>query len=527
MTISDNEKRAIGKFLPNLRRRHFLIGLASTAAIGAIGFPDRAKAQALDKLIVAASANPSSLDPATGGAGSDHVLLFNFFDTLIDWEPETLAPRPGLARTFEFSDPKTLVLDLQENVTFHDGTPFDAEAVKVNLDRNRSAEVSNIRADLESVESVEVTGPLQVTLHLKYPDSALPLILSDRAGMMVSAKALQESEDGRVDRVPVGAGPWKFVSWTDGERVSGEAYEGYWRDDAPGVKAIDLLIIPEAATRLRAVQSGQAHICYQLSERQLPIIKRDKRLKLIQSPTLYIYTLYLNASRGPLRDQRVRKALNIGIDRNAFVLATQAGVGEPAPTFLPESHWAYSKEAAELSAYDPDRARALLKEAGFADGLQLDFRGYADQASVQRQELIMDQLSRLGIRGRFTNAPIAEASGRYFGQEKVGDVLFSAWTGRPDPSMSYDLLFSRESYFNTGKVAPPEGFDEAITQSRATGDQAERAKALTVAQKLAHESAIYVPLSVRYEVDVTTANVENFYSNLPGKPKFSQVTLSN
>src|SRR5690606_16911012 len=136
-------------------------------AVGVAGFPGEGAAQPnAGRLRVALQVNPSSLDPATGGAGADHVALYNFYDTLVDWEPETLAARPGLARSFEFSDPQTLVLDLQEGVTFHDGTPMDAEAVKFNLDRSREAEVSNIRADLASIASVEMTGPLQVTLRL-------------------------------------------------------------------------------------------------------------------------------------------------------------------------------------------------------------------------------------------------------------------------------------------------------------------------------------------------------------------------
>ncbi|OWJ76537.1 ABC transporter substrate-binding protein [Haematobacter genomosp. 1] len=523
MNFTTEERRNIARLLPDMRRRQILIGMGAAAAIGAIGLPGGLRAATTGTLTVAANANPSSLDPATGGSGSDHVFLFNFYDTLIDWTPDTLEPVPGLARAFTFTDPKTLVLDLQEGVTFHDGTPLDAEAVKLNLDRSREAQVSNIRADLETVESVEVTGPLQVTLHLKEPDSALPLILSDRAGMMISPKALSEAEGGRVDRAPVGAGPWKFTGWTDGERVAGEAYSGYWRQGAPGVAKIELLVVPEPTTRLRAVQSGQAQICYQLSERQIPIIKRTPNLTLMETPTLYIYNIYLNAGRGPLQDPRVRQALSLAIDRDAFLLATQAGVGEAAYGFLPKTHWAYSAEPQTLNAHDPDRAAALMKEAGVS-GLELDFRGYPDQASVQRQEVIMSQLARIGVKGRFTNAPIAEASGRFFGPEKIGDALLSAWTGRPDPSMSYDLVFSQNSYFNTGKVAAPDGFDAAIAASRATADQAERKAALATAQKLGAESAISIPLTVRYEVDAYAEGVENFTANLLGKPKFNAVT---
>lgn len=526
MTLRNEEKSAVFRQLPDVRRRKLLIGMTAAAAVGIVGMPaQQARAQGGQRLRVAAYANPSSLDPATGGSGGDHVFLFNLYDTLIDWEPETLVARPGLAREFKFTDPQTLILDLQEGVLFHDGTPMDAKAVKFNLDRNREAEVSNIRDDLASVKSVEVTGEFQVTLHLTQPDTALPLILSDRAGMMVSPTAIENGEGGRIDRTPVGTGPWKFVSWTDGERVVCEAFKEYWQDGIPGVPTIEMLVIPDSAAALRAVQSGQADLAYQLSERQQTIVERTPNLQLYSGPTLYMQTLWLNASRGPLADQRVRKALTMAMDRDAFLLATQAGVGEVARMNLPKAHWAYAPEAEQYTAYDPDKARALLAEAGFSDGLELMFRGYPDQASIQRQEVILSQLSQIGVRGRFTGAPIAESVSKFFGSEKSGDILLGGWTGRADPTQTYALIYSEDAYFNTGKVAPPEGFKEALLASRSTQDQAERTKALATVQTLVMDAALTIPLTVRYAVDAAANNVSNFEANLLGKPKLHRVTL--
>ena len=224
--------------LPPLRRRQVLAGMAGAAAVGLL--PRGAFAQDGNVLRIRANSNPSSLDPATGGAGSDHVFLYNFYDTLVDWEPETLAPKPGLAASWDFTDPTTLVLKLQEGVTFHDGSPFNAEAVKFNLDRNRTAQLSNIKKDLANVSEVQATDELTVTLTLSAPDTALPLILSDRAGMMVSPQALNNDPEANVDRAPVGTGPWTFTGWTDNEKVSGERFADHWREGVPGVDGIVL-----------------------------------------------------------------------------------------------------------------------------------------------------------------------------------------------------------------------------------------------------------------------------------------------
>ena len=156
--------------------------------------------------------------PATGGAGSDHTILWTMYDTLEEWDYDTLKPKPGLAK-WSYPNPKTMILDITKDIKFHDGTPLDAEAVKFNIERNRQDQRSNVKADLTSVEAVEVTGPLQVTLRLKNPDTALPAILSDRAGMMVSPTNIKALGND-TNRKPVGAGPWKFVSWASSRGTS-------------------------------------------------------------------------------------------------------------------------------------------------------------------------------------------------------------------------------------------------------------------------------------------------------------------
>jgi len=201
-----------------LGRREFAALLAGAATAGAL--PGNAFGQGTPKkggvLKVSAPTNPSTLDPATGGSGQDHAFLFSIFDTLIEWDYVGLQAKPGIAASWKFTDPRTLVLELNKDVVFHDGTPCDAAAVKFNLDRNRNDQRSNIKADLASVESVEVGRPLQVVIKLKQPDTALPLILSDRAGMMCSPKAVQELGKEH-DRKAVGAGAWKLATWNDNE----------------------------------------------------------------------------------------------------------------------------------------------------------------------------------------------------------------------------------------------------------------------------------------------------------------------
>lgn len=507
-----------------LRRRGFLRLAAGAYAVGTGGAIGLAMAATPRILNIGSTFNPSSLDPVTGGAGDDHVYLFPIYDTLITWDPDTLEARPGLARDWSFTDSATLLLTLREDVTFQDGSKLDAEAVKVNLDRSRSAEFSNIRADLSSVEEVEVTGEFSVALRLTKPDTALPLILSDRAGMMVSPRALDE-HGGRVDRVPVGAGFMKFQRWEDGNQVVLSAYEEYFDRESRYLDGMVYRIIPDTATRLRSTISGQADLAFQLSGRQVPLIDKSPKLSRASGPTLFCYLLYLNLAKPPLNDARIRQALNFAVNRAAFVRGGLAGTGEPAHMLLPESHWAYDTATKQLYSHDVGKARRLLAEAGFPDGINLDFAGYNDQSSVQMQEVLMEQLREAGINGRVVNGVLADITADFFARQQH-DVLISYWTGRPDPSLTYSLMFEEKSYFNAGHVAPPDELVQALVESRSVSDVEGRRSALARVQQVAMKEALTVPLAFREDIIAYDSKLEGVRSNLLGKPKFEHVRLN-
>ncbi|MFC0284123.1 ABC transporter substrate-binding protein [Camelimonas abortus] len=506
----------------SLSRRAFL-ALAAAAGAAAASGGASASAGAPKRggvLRLAASANPSSLDPATGGSGYDHSFLWTIYDTLTEWDYDTLQPKPGLAK-WSYPDRLTMVLDLQPGVTFHDGTPLDAEAVKFNIDRSRLDQRSNVKADLTSIAETVVTGPLQVTLKLKNPDAALPAIFSDRCGMMISPAAVQKHGQAS-DRNPVGAGPWKFVSWADNQKVVVARNENYWRDDRGFLDSIEFSIIPEYATALRSVTAGQNDMAFALPARLKPVIERAKNLQVVTAPTLYCVQFYLNTKRKPLDDVRVRRALNHAVDRDAFVRATMGGLGEPATMTLPKSHWAWSETASKLYPHDVEKARALLAEAGYPDGIELTVGAYTDQDNVRRAEVLQEQLGKAGVRLKFTRGTVAEISANFFNQGY--DMLLSAWTGRPDPSMTYALGFDKGAYYNASREASDE-LSDLIRKSRESEDTRERAAVFDRIQQITMGEALSVPLAFQYELDALSPKVRGYRPDLLGKPKFEFVWL--
>jgi ABC-type transport system substrate-binding protein len=516
------------KLAPMVTRRVVLAGLgllASTTLNGGFG---TALAQANPKkggvLKIAAPFNPSSLDPVTGGAGSDHIVLYPIYDTLIDFEPGTLAARPGLAKEWSFPDPKTLLLTLQEGVTFHDGEVFDAAAVKANIDRALTDSRSSVRGDLQSVESVEVISANKVALHLKQPDTALPLILADRSGMMSSPKAFA-GKGREYDRQPVGTGPFKFQRWNDNDDVILVKNDKYWKPDLPHLDGITFKIITDLNTNLRSVMAGENHFSYRLNPQQKLVADRMKgKVVVNSSPTIADYHLLFNYSKPPFNDVRVRQAINYAVDRDSFNKAALLGLGTIAQTMLPPNYWAHDDQFDGFYRHDPDKARKLLAEAGYADGLEIQFYGNSDQASQQRHEIIMEQLSKVGIRAKLTAGSNADMYQRFMVKGE-GDMIMTLWTGRPDPSLPFLLVYGEKGFNNSGKVSPPADMLAAQAESQSAVEQEDRKKAFSKLEKSALENALSAELAFVPGIEVFSPRVKNYVPNLLGKPKLGEIYL--
>ena len=501
-----------------------LIGLAFGATLGVPAFAQPAPKKG-GVLRVAYPANPSSLDPATGGAGTDHAILWTMYDTLVEWDYATLKPKPGMAE-WSFPDGNTMLLNIKAGIKFHDGTPCDAEAVKWNIDRNRGDATSNLKADLASITATAVVSPTQVKLTLSQADAALPAILSDRSGMMVSPTAQKAATGNEFNRKPVGAGPWKFVSWADNQKVVVTRHTEYWRPGMPYLDGIEFAIIPELATGLRSVVSKQNDFAYQLSARFKPIVLREKALKLVSGPTLYCLQLYMNFSRAPLNNLKLRQAINYALDRDLYVKATLEGAGEAARMNLPSTHWAYDKGVAGMYPHNLEKAKALMAEAGLSGGIDITCGNYTDQDSVRRGEIVMEQLGKIGVRVKYTSGTIPEISGQFFGNEKKFDMLLSAWTGRPDPSMSYSLMYAKDAYYNAGRSEFSPELSMLLQLSRSKEDLEFRKGVFSKIQRLVMENALVAPLAFQFELDALAGPVQGYVPNLLGKPKFNNISQS-
>ena len=501
--------------------------LAGAAALGGtVLLPGDARAEPVPRrggvLRWAQSPNAGSLDPVTGRTAAEFPVLHLVFDALLDFDPMTLDPRPGLAKAFAFEDPKTFSMELVEGASFHDGTPFDADAVKFNLDRARSDPRSNVKADIATIRAVEVAGKYRVILRLDRPNAALPAILTDRPGMMVSPTHVRQNGPN-VDQNPVGIGPWKMVSWRNNDRFIAARNETYWRPGLPYLDGVTLTIMGEPATALRSVIAGENDLATALGPQQKSVAERSKLVTQL-THSLGMVGIYLNYGRPPLSDVRIRQALNYAIDRDALNQAVALSLDVPTSAILPQEHWACDPATAHYYRYDPGKARALLAEAGYPDGIDIPMLGWSDQVSMQRQEVIVTQLARSGIRVALTPVSASASSTMFFGPAKQGAGRMAQIAARPDPSQEYDNLFSKDAYFNAGGVELA-GYRELLDATMATTDRAARQAAFAKLQKFVVENALLVPILFNTAVTAHHPRVRNFVLGMIGKPKCTDVWL--
>ncbi len=510
------------KMLP-VSRRVVMGGMAAGASLAMIG-PGRAAPKRGGILRVAADFQPTNLDPVAGSQGGDFRFLYPIYQSLVDWEPDTLKPKPGLATKWTFTDPTTLVLELRQNVKFHDGTPFNAEAAKFNLERSRTDPKSNIKNDLGSVDTIDASGPYQITLKLKKPNAALPSILAERAGLMASPTAVQKF-GGDYPRNPVGTGPWKFTAWRDNEIVSVRRNESYWQSGQPYLDGIDFKIIADTNIGLRSVIAGENDLVTSLSSAQKATVDRESSVASSFGASQAMFPIWINYARPPFDDVRVRQALNYAVDRNVFNKATMAGLNELAPGILPKAHWAYDPSIANRYPHDVAKAKELLAAAGHPNGFEMSLIGPTDERSRQRQEVIIEQLKQVGITVKLMGFSVNDAIKSFF-TDKAGDALLILWGGRPDPTMTFRDLFSKESFYNPARTEP-DGYAAALAETEASQDFAVRAKALSKVQNIVADNALMVPLVFDSQYVVFGKKVKGYTPNLFGRPRYDDVYIES
>ncbi len=448
----------------------YLSGAALAVALLA-GHTD-ARANATTNVVnLGVLSEPYTLDPAVGTSGFDYPIIYSIFDRLIDFDPKTLLPRPGLATSWKFTgaDKRTFELKLRQGVKFHDGTPFDAEAVKFNMVRLQEAKVLS---DLDGVERIDVVDPYTIVLKLKEQNSSMPILLADRAGMMASPTAIKKLGKDFA-RNPVGTGPFMYKNWISGQALILDKNPDYWNAKAIRLSGIQYRFIPNATSLASAIHSGQVDFAYQIDPKNLDVIRENPRLRVAKEPTTRYYQISWNTGFAPLDNVKVRQAISMSVDRKVLADAILGpGLsGGPALMPLPPESWAYTKKLENSVKYDPARAKKLLTEAGFPNGVTLKLcatnsvLGYGtDITDIERE-----QMKPAGITLE-VELRQGSACNKAFNVDKNVMAYQVGFSGRPDPYLTFEGNFGSSGLFNTAKTKYP-GVDEVLGKLAKTYDQ--------------------------------------------------------
>ncbi len=353
---------------------------------------DEAVAAPTGTLQVAAATNVQSYD-AHMAAVAQEYYLHPVYDTLVRVDVDG-AYLPGLAQSWEWVDNTTLALELQPDVVFSDGSPVDAAAVVANVERGMATEASPSAGFYANITSVEATGDLGVQLSLAAPSTSMLNDLARLPGMMMAPSSF----DGDPNTEPIGAGGWTLdtAASNPGEVQVYRANPTYWQPSRVLVETVEIRVL-ESDAASNAMLSGQIDLMELRSEADAPTFEGGG-FEMLTRPSANVWYIQMMDTDGsilePLGDVRVRQALNLAIDRNAFNQGLQFGQGDPSPSFwLPGT--AYYDDGLEGWAHDPDRARELLAEAGYPDGFSVTFPSFGPLVPVA--EAVQQMWGEIGV----------------------------------------------------------------------------------------------------------------------------------
>src|ERR1700712_266317 len=489
-----------------------LLRLAVTAAALLLSY--EATVQAQTTLRIGLAEDPDILDPSIARTYVGRIVFSAFCDKLFDID-EKLNIVPQLALSHETSaDGKEMTIKLRPGVKFHDGEFLDAEAAKFSIERHMTLPTSFRKSELASIDHVEVVDPLTIKLVLKTPFSPLLAQLTDRAGMMVSPKAAKEAGD-KFGLHPVCAGPYKFVERVQQDRMVFEKFSDYWNKDNIFIDRVVFLPIVDATVRLANLKSGGLDLIERLLATDIKAVAADPKLKLSTAIELGYQGVTLNIghdkAKGPLsQSAKVRQALDLSIDREAINQVVFNGEFKPGNQWVNPDHPYYQK-AFPVRGRDLAKAKALLKEAGVAAPVNVDFmvpKGAETEAVAQ---VIQSMAAEAGFDMKIRVTEFATS----LKQAEAGEyqAFMLAWSGRIDPDgNSYVFLKSgapnNYSFYSNAEA------DKALDGARLITDQTQR-KAMY--EKLAKAALGEEPILYIYHRRILIAHTTRLdgYTQMP------------
>ncbi len=459
---------------------------------------------AKDTVVIGVTLEPPHLDPTAGAAAAiDEVVYANVFESLtrIDQSGSVV---PGLAESWTVSDDGlTYTFDLRDGVIFHDGTTFDSADVKFTLDRARAEDSTNAQKQFFApVADVATPSPGEVVVTLSRPDG---LFLFNMGSGDASIVATESADTNKTS--PVGTGPFKFDRWVEGDRIELSRNPDYRDPDAIRLDRVTFRIIADPPAQVAAVLAGDVDAFPNIGAPEtLARFEGDSRFAVVVGTTEGETVMGVNLRREPFSDVRVRQAIAHAIDRQAIVDGAMFGFGTPIGSHFAPHNGAYA-DLTGMYPHDPDRARALLAEAGYADGFEMTFKLPPPSYARRGGEIIQAQLAEVGIRA------------------ELEPVEWAQWLEQVFRGYDYDMtIVSHTEPLDIGIYARGGdyyfGYENAdfaavIAELDATSDPAARAGLYDKAQRMLAEDEASIFVFQLAKIGVRDAKLMGMWENSP------------
>jgi len=469
---------------------------------------------AFDKaVVVALDMEVKDLDPYTNNQKADAIIDWLVHDQLFFRDPKTLRPVPNLAESLKPVDDVTWDLKLRPHIRFHNGEPVDAKAVKFSFERILQPDLkSPYRATFSWLKDVELTNDLALRLHAHRPVPSLPDVLT--RVHVLPPRYLQEAGDAHFRESPVGAGPYRLLSWKKGGGLVIKANDEYWGGPKgrPSLRTITFQVILDSADRLAKLLTGTVHIARGLTAEQALLLEHSGIARVSAKPTPRVVFLQMDgdgrAGKTPLTERRVRRAINYALPVDEIIDTALGKFAVRAPAGLTPLHFGYDP-AIQPRPFDLQKARALLSEAGYNGGLEIPFNMSPPliPGAERLGALMMESLEKVGIKlrlRRFTDIQEFHANLRL---GKLEGLTLLAW----GDGASFDADAMYYPFFHTGQPqaynTSPE-LDKLLDDARSAVDPERRKAIYSALQKLIVDQGYWVSLYGQYTIEGVNRKLE-------------------
>ena len=483
-----------------IQRREFALTLPALAA--SLQLPALAQSRK-DSIVLGMTLEPPGLDPTAGAASAiAEVTLYNIFETLTKINADG-SVTPLLAERWEVSpDLRTTTFYLRKGVKFSNGEPFNAQAVKFSFDRAAGEKSTNKdKRTFAAMESVRAVDEYTLVIVNKEPDPDFPFLMGQGTAIIVEPK----SADTNAAK-PVGTGPYMLDGWAKGSSITLKASPSYRAPGALKIKRATFRFISDPAAQVASVLSGDVDAFVRVTPRGLNQFKSNPRLQTVVAGSRAKTVLAINNAKKPLNDVRVRRAISAAIDRKAVIAGAGDGLGVPIGSHYVPGAPGYI-DTTGINPYNPDKARALLKEAGVTTPLELSLVLPPPPYARQGGEVIVSQLAKVGINAKVQNVEWAQWLANTYGGAHNYDLTIISHV---EP---FDLdNFTKPDYY-WGYQNPK--FNALYAKIKTTPNVAERNKLLGDAQKLLADDAVLAWLYQPQWVTVAKKGVQGLWKDMP------------